>query len=97
MRNSEVIKITVGKPELKSRDCTLLALRLGKVSLDSTLLSSLLFPTIPPFFSPFLMWKKGKNTSSLGGLSNKMSMRIHSVNLVSAGVKMRKVKKGCGG
>lgn len=97
MRNSEVIKITVGKPELKSRDCTLLALRLGKVSLDSILLSSLLFPTIPPFFSPFLMRKKGRNTSSLGGLLNKMSMRTHSVNLVSARVKMRKVKKGCGG
>lgn len=97
MRNSEVIKITVGKPELKSRDCTLLALRLGKGSLDSTLLSSLLFPTIPPFFSPFLMWKKGKNTSSLGGLLNKMSMCIHNVNLVSAGVRMRQVKKECGG
>lgn len=97
MRNSEVIKITVGKPELKSRDCTLLALRLGKVSLDSTLLSSFLFPTIPPLIPPFLLWKKEKNTSSLGGLLSKMSMCTHSVNLVSAGVKMRKAKKRCRG
>ena len=69
MRNSEVIKITVRLPGLKSESYYLLAVRLEEVIFSFSLSLSLFF---------FLMCRMEIKTPSLGGLLGRWDRVIHA-------------------